>query len=311
VVLRMRIRVGATWYPALFAGGAVMEAVECGGYELRPLDLSPAGVEEISRLLLEVFPAATHLTPAYIDWMYIRNPVGRAIGANAYRGGRAVGHYVTIPLRARLFGAEARGVHSLNGAVHPDHQGKRLYAQLGSMTHDWLQAQGWEFAIGVPNANSTHVFAKTFGFQLVCALQARLGVGPIRRAGERSQTDYERIWDEPTVRWRLDNPSARYTYRRRGGCCEVRAPTGRPLIRALLGEIDSAWAPPEGERGDAATTLFIGADPDIRWSRSPYWNLPRRLRPAPLNFVFRDLSGRERRIDPARLRYSALDFDAY
>jgi hypothetical protein len=35
------------------------------------------------------------------------------------------------------------------------------------------------------------------------------------------------------------------------------------------------------------------------------------LRPAPLNFVFRDLSGRERRIDPARLRYSALDFDAY
>ena len=98
--------------------------------------------------------------------------------------------------------------------------------------------------IGVPNANSTHVFATTFGFQLVCPLQARIGVGRIRRSDERSGADYERIWDEPTVRWRLDNPSARYTYRRRGGCCEVRAPTGRPLIRALLGEVDAAWAPP-------------------------------------------------------------------
>jgi hypothetical protein len=36
-----------------------------------------------------------------------------------------------------------------------------------------------------------------------------------------------------------------------------------------------------------------------------------RLRPAPLNFVFKDLTGRARRIDPGRLRYAALDFDPY
>ena len=282
-----------------------------GDYECRTLDLSPAGIDAMSRLLRTVFPHAAHLTPAYLDWLYDQNPAGRALGWNACLDGELVGHYVLIPLRARLFGAEARGAHSLNGAVHPDHQGRRLYARLGELAHASAREAGFEFLIGVPNANSTHVFVRTFGFQLVGPLQARVGLGPIARDEAEQPVDYARVWDGDNVRWRLANPTTRYTLSRRGERCEVRAPTGRPGIHALVGFVDPAFAPPGLGAPAPGLDLFIGADPALRWSRSLYVNLPMRLRPAPLNFVFKDLTGRDRRIDPGRLRYASLDFDPY
>ena len=282
-----------------------------GDYECRTLDLSAAGIDAMSRLLRTVFPHAAHLTPVYLDWLYAANPDGAAVGVNAYRGGEMVGHYAAICLRARLFGAEARGSHSLNNGVHPEHRGQGLFQRLGILTHECCAAAGHAFVIGVPNANTTRVFATTFGFQLVGPLQARLGLGPIARHPAEHAVDYARVWDERNVRWRLANPGTRYSLTIRGGRAEVRAPSGRPGIRALVGWVDPTLALPDLGPPPPGLDLFIGADPALRWSRSLYVNLPLRLRPAPLNFVFKDLTGRDRRIDPGRLRYAALDFDPY
>ncbi|HJQ83780.1 MAG TPA: GNAT family N-acetyltransferase [Candidatus Binatia bacterium] len=282
-------------------------------YHLRPLDLSPAGLERLSALFGVVFPHTTHHTPAYLDWMYNRNPAGTAIGSEAEIDGRLVGHYVLIPLRSRVHGVASLGAHSLHGAVHPDHQGRRLYARLGELAHEAGARAGIRFIVGVPNANSTHVFARTFGFQLVCVLEARLGLGRVAHDAGGGAVDYERDWDAATVAWRLANPNVAYELRRRGGRCEVLAPAGRG-IRAMLGDVDDALVPrPAGvpARPRPALELWIGADPALRWSRSLYVPIPGRLRPAPLNFVFKDLSGQGRTLDPRRLRYRLLDFDAY
>jgi predicted N-acetyltransferase YhbS len=279
---------------------------------MQPLDLTPAGIERLARLLRTVFPATTHLTPAYLDWLYVRNPAGRAIGFDAVYEGELVGHYVLIPLRARVLGTEAAGVHSLHGAVHPAHQGQRLYARLGEASHEEARRAGIEFIVGVPNANSTHVFVHTFGFQLVRVLEARVGIGRVARGPGPDRLDYERVWDVASVRWRLASPGAGYALRRRDGRCEVLAPAGRG-IHAMLGDVDAALVP----AGVAAAgrlpglELWIGADPAVRWSRSAYVAIPMALRPAPLNFVFKDIAGRGRTIDPGRLRYHVLDFDAY
>jgi GNAT superfamily N-acetyltransferase len=282
-----------------------------GDYECRTLDLSAAGIDAMSRLLRTVFPRAAHLTPAYLDWLYAANPDGAAVGVNAYRGGEMVAHYAAIQLRARLFGAESPGSHSLNNGVHPDHRGQGLFQRLGILTHECCAAAGHAFVIGVPNANTTRVFATTFGFQLVGPLQARVGLGPISRDPVEPALDYARVWDARNVRWRLANPSTRYAVTVRAGRAEVRAPSGRPGIRALLGWVDPAFVPADLRPAPPGLDLFIGADPALRWSRSLYANLPMRLRPAPLNFVFKDLTGGGRRIDPGRLRYAALDFDPY
>ena len=302
-ILRRRVPLPAPPAPRLIA--------QHGPYECRTLDLSPGGVDAMSRLLGTIFPKAAHLTPAYLRWLYAENPDGAAVGVNAYLGDEMVGHYAAICLRARLFGVETPGSHSLNNGVHPDHRGKGLFVRLGILTHECCAAAGHEFVIGVPNANTTQVFATSFGFQLVGPLQARVGLGPIARRAQEPAMDYARVWDADNLRWRLANPSTRYALSRRGGRCEVRAPSGRPGIRALVGFVDPALAPAGLGPPPLGLDLFIGADPALRWSRSLYVNLPMRLRPAPLNFVFKDLGERGRRIEPGRLRYAALDFDPY
>jgi hypothetical protein len=163
--------------------------------------------------------------------------------------------------------------------VHPDHQGRRLYARLGELTHASAREAGLEFLIGVPNANSTHCLcAPSASSSWDASRHARSG--PARDPAEHS-VDYARVWDERTVRWRLANPSTRYNLRVRGGCGEVRA-VGRPGIRALLGFVDPAFAPP------GLSPPPPGLDPSSGRPRAAlvevlYVNLPMRLRPAPLN----------------------------
>ena len=57
--------------------------------------------------------------------------------------------------------------------------------------------------------------------------------------------------------------------------------------------------------------LFIGLAPD---ASSSYWNyasIPMRLRPSPLNLIYRSFAPRVSALDPSRIAFSFLDFDAY
>ena len=42
-----------------------------------------------------------------------------------------------------------------------------------------------------------------------------------------------------------------------------------------------------------------------------FFNLPKKLRPSPLNLVFRDLTGENRYLKKEDVELSVLDFDAY
>lgn len=282
--------------------------------DLRPIDRRPEGIAAVHALLQEVFPAATYVTPEYLDWQYNANPVGPVIGWDAVDDGRLVGHYATLPVAMRLFGERVVGAHIVNLAVLPAYRGRRLMTELGNRSHQSAREQGLACEWGVSNANSTHGHHVTFGFQHVCVLEARLGVGrvPARRARDDAPTlQFERVWDRESVRWRLSNPSLPYALVPRDGRLEVRAPAGRPGVDAVLGDVDRADAPEGRRRTPRPLRIWLGVDPARDWSRSLYWNLPPRLRPAPLNLMFKDLTGAGRQLDPTRVRMDALDFDAY
>ena len=65
-------------------------------FDLRPLALSPKGIQEITALLQKFWPDVPELNLEYIDWTYNQNPAGKAVGYNAYDGDRLAGHYVTL-----------------------------------------------------------------------------------------------------------------------------------------------------------------------------------------------------------------------
>ena len=79
-------------------------------------------------------------------------------------------------------------------------------------------------------------------------------------------------------------------------------------------ELDAVSAPAQTTSGAPMLSplrLFIGLAPD---ANSRYWNyasIPARLRPSPLNLIWRPFAPRVAQLDPARIQFTFLDFDAY
>jgi GNAT superfamily N-acetyltransferase len=285
-------------------------------YDLRQIALDEASLQQYHRLLTEVFPAASaQFTLDYLTWQYLKNPAGQAVGFNAFAGETLAAHYVTLPIKARLDGRECKGLLSLNTATHPQHQGKGLFTKLAEATYQYAASQGYALVVGVANANSTPGFTRKLGFQLVAPLEARLGLGPVPDTSPRFTPDFEVLWDREQLAWRLANPSRSYRLRRSGGSVRVEAPTGKYGIQAILGDFPEALCPRALERTAPPSLnpvrLWLGIDPSRRFQRSLYPPLPDRLRPSPLNLIYRDLTGQRPSLDVSRLRFRSLDFDAY
>ena len=261
----------------------------------------------ISELLRLVFPKARQLTPRYLEWQYGRNPDGLAVGCNAYAGDELVGHMAATPMTGRLEGEERRGLFMVNGAVHPDHRGRRLQSRISAAMFEEAVRRGHFFCFGTGNKWSTKPLLTRFA--LVKPLDARIGLGLPRRGEATMQPSFERTWSEAAMGWRLANPEARYGAARHGARTAVVATTGLPGVGAIL----QTYAAAAATLGPAAgpVRVWLGLDPRLDWTKSAFLPFPRRLRPSPLNLVYKDLTGGGFLPDPDRVVFQGLDFDPF
>ncbi len=280
------------------------------GLELRPTGTTPALLAAYSDLLSRVFGPQAKFSTRALGWLYRDNPVGAVVGMDAWAGDRLAAHYVTVPMRARVHGAQVEGLLSLNTATDPDFQGKGLFTRLAGATYEAAAAQGFQFVTGFANANSTPGFIRKLAFQNVRRLQAGLLLAP-PGALPTTPTDFEANWSKESLAWRLANPASRYTVARRGDILDIRSSTSLPLLRCaafLKPDFDlqarkaSLWTPP----------LFIGLEPRVALERRGFIPVPEALRPSPLNMIWRALGpGQPAELNPAAIVVNFLDFDPY
>jgi GNAT superfamily N-acetyltransferase len=280
-----------------------------------PVQLDAATMATYGALFTACFPATDKFTPAYLQWLYAANPDGRAVGFDAWDGERLAAHYVCIPARAWVEGREVPVLLSLNTATHPDYQGKGLFTKLAAMSFEAGAAQGYDGVYGVANANSTPGFVRKLDFQLVRPLEARIGLGALRhgRKAPASELSFERSWSAAALGWRCANPHNRVFVRKRGGKLRFHAAAAGHKLPAYAELEAGGIALPAAQKGPMLSPLrlFIGLAPD---ASSSYWNyasIPMRLRPSPLNLIYRSFAPRVSALDPARIAFSFLDFDAY
>jgi len=285
-------------------------ASQVSPYKFQLLDLSKEGIDSITELLSDVFPDSEHITEDVIQWEYNLNPDGKAVGFNAWAGDILAGHYVTIPLRATINGIEEKGLLSLNTATHSEHRGKGLFTQLANRTYEYAAENGYSFVIGVANANSTHGFTKKLGFQLVGALKAMIGLGELPFGFGSEEIHYERIWNKAALKWRLSHPVYKYELSK-GAFDTIYSSQGKLGARYVAGVFQSGT-----EFGTELKTapslpmkIWIGIDERFDRKGKLYVNIPMRLRPSPLNLIFKDLKGEGRTLNAENVRFQAIDFD--
>jgi len=282
--------------------------------DVRPIDLSPAGIEKTCRLLSVVYPDAHHLTPSYLDRMYNGNPEGPTLGFGGYdKDGELIAHYLMIPIRARVYGVEERGIWPFQLATHPGYRGKGLFTSMTEQSFDLSREQGFGFFSGVGNAMSTPLFVGKWGYQSICPLDVKVGVGPAPPSNDTNDADLVRLWNKESVAWRLALPEKPYGVAYKGGYGRLYAPTGKFGISVQVGAFDRSLLPQDLPRYRSLNPLrlWIGRDPGRDWSRSLYFDVPERFWPSPLNLLWYDLTGKNRTFDPSRVRYEVFDFDAY
>ena len=281
------------------------------GYEIRPVGADKNAIPAITALLQTAFPGALHFTEDVVRWQYIENPEGAAVGFNAWHGDELAGHYVALPMTANMEGAPEKGLLSLNTATHPAHQGKGLFTKLARATYEHAAKAGYGFVVGVANANSTPGFTKKLGFELVSPLRAMIGLGPLpmRRAG--AEVQFTHAWTAESLAWRLRHPAYPYRLKQHHGRMLVLSMRKQFGAQYILGirELPFPVGTLPMESGNVIGKVWIGLDPEMNWRGSAYVNIPMRFRPSPLNLIFKDLTGRSRKLNPHQVRFDAMDFD--
>ena len=207
-------------------------------YDVRVLETSPDALREVLDLFIRGGSGMSD-TIEFLDWQYNQNPRGKAVGFNAYYEGRLAAHYVAIPVIANLFGRPTRGLLSINTRTDTDHQGQGLFTRLARETYDHARDIGCEFVIGVANDNSVHGFTKKLGFQRVGLMQTYFCTDP---SGLQAPFDYETAWDVDALRWRLSNPTKRYSVRHSADRTLLFSRSSR--FRALIGDVPTDIVPP-------------------------------------------------------------------
>jgi hypothetical protein len=139
-----------------------------------------------AELLQDAFPRPEFAGDAYLRWLYLENPLGRAIVGDVDEGGRRVAHLGLVPQVWRSREGEGRFLLALN-AVHavrkyvraretapkPGSRKRTTLASLAAGLYEQAAREGYVGVFGVPNARSTNTFVRKQGFRLIRPLPVR------------------------------------------------------------------------------------------------------------------------------------------
>jgi len=279
-----------------------------------PVAFTPELLSKYIALFSACFPGSDKFSLPYLRWLYCDNPAGSAIGFDAWDGDHLAGHYICVPAYASAEGVPIKTMLSLNTATHPAYQGKGLFTQLAERTYAAAAAAGIASVHGVANANSTPGFVRKLGFRLIEPLRASIGVGGLHTDYAQLTQDigFVRVWSQDTLAWRCANPANRVRHRLHGNLVQFSARTQNSLLSAYaeLPAGDIAM-PDDAPIITPGARLFLGLIPDRARRFHFYADIPRRLRPSPLNFIYRSLVDNAAPLEKGNISLTFLDFDAY
>ena len=274
----------------------------------------PDHLDRTVELLRICFHKAHKFDRAFLQWCYYDNPAGPAVGWNVEDEGRLVGHLVGQPQTVRLRGEPVPVVLLVNVATHPDYRGRGLFLEIVRRTLSLAAERGFHAVTGVANQQTYRAYEKHLGFQNVAGLEAHVELLPqaIDMTGAVAAAEWSRVWDDATLAWRLRNPDNPLSLAAASrDALTLEGASTMPLIRAR-GQIPRIGLTATSPRALAAGPgVVLGLTPQGFARRRLALTVPDRLRPSPLVMIYQNLKAPGDRLDPGKVLFSFLDFDAF
>ena len=274
-------------------------------YEIKQLlfddgDLSLQKVVDLQNIVYE----GSHVFDKglFRQW-YLNNPMGRVISFNAFYGEVLVAHYACIPYKMEIEGRVALGLLDMATVTHPNHRGKGLFKKLAKITYDFAKEQGFEFVLGVANANSFPGYMKYFPFTFVGKLDVRVGYGNnIQCDGEKTFKVY---WDKESFNWRLKCFDNHYYQKKDSLFGRYNAMTQTYMGSFSKDFLATTDAP--NKSGCVKPVIYVGMGAKVK---SMYMPIPKFIKHSPFNLIFLDLTeGKLPQINKDNIFFQLFDFD--
>jgi hypothetical protein len=276
-----------------------------------PAVATTEALPEVAGLLERVFPRDRPWGPD-LEWQYLKNPSGPARYVNAYADtGELIAHYALLPTPplADSPAAVAATYLSLNVAADPRARVPGLMVATTRALYRHMEVDGPALVLGVANEKASQGFVRVLGFRSLGQLS--LTVHP---PGAMPMIDAPRALavEAAHLTWRASRPGVTTFGDPAHGALTVRLRhRGMPLDAVLA----------TGLPGDAVGQLALPRP--AAWVPRLYASfggrvrrgvpVPRRLRPSPLEYIFRVL-GDTALTEPInrhllQRRFEFLDFD--
>jgi GNAT superfamily N-acetyltransferase len=282
-------------------------------YVFKRISFSDQDIKQYANFLSSPFTLSSKYTNTnkvnrkYILWQYIENPLGHCVGYSAYNNDQIVSHFASLPVKYLVDGIPRIGLLALNLVTHPEHRGKGLFLEIVNRTTTDAIDEGYAFMIGVANQNSSHGLIRKLGFSLVSQLRIKIGFGSMIPEYDHSNR-LKSIWTDETMKWRLSNPSLQYSFSWKN---TIVAPTGKFKISAqLTSRNETEIMRGILERKSSALYVWIGMS-NHSAAAGIFVNLPRKIRPVPLNLIYKNLGGINESFNEDDVLFELIDFDAY
>lgn len=235
---------------------------------------------------------------------YVDNPAGGVISYNAFDGDRMVAHYACIPTAMKINGTIVKGVLSMAVVTHPSYRGKGLFKTLATKTYALAKELGFEFVVGVANANSFPGFMKYFPFVFIGRLDVKWGWGKITLPEKM----FSRYWNPQSIMWRCSKRDYRI-----GGRCVYGRYGKYPFIKTFMGVIPNDLVNRltylKKTHLFRPFNLYVGIGADL--SKGHYFNVPKFIKHSPFNLRFMDLTDDKHLPIPNKdnIVFQLIDFD--
>ncbi len=146
------------------------------------------------------------------------------------------------------------------------------------------QEKGIKFVIGISNQISTNLFIRFFKFKLISQLDVKFGFGKINKLNKKSLFIYNDHYKIFNIQ----------------------------MAEFPKSEFNNIFEDLKNITNFKLLNLWIGLG-NYDWNNSYYFNFPEKLKPSPLNFIIKDVSGENHNIflQKENMDFQLIDFDIF
>ncbi len=238
---------------------------------------------------------------------YLKNPMGKVISFNAFHGEELVAHYACIPYEMEIKGKRARGLLDMATVTHPNHRGKGLFKKLAIATFDFAQKEGYEFVLGVANANSYPGYMKHFPFKDYGQLKVKIGIG-LNIFREKEKPEVYVSWSKESIDWRMNLRSRRYYRSENIILSSSKVPFFKLIIGLLPESLINTDTQLYSKRLLRPFNLYVGLGAQTK--KGIYFTVPKFIKRSPFHLIFMDLTdGKLPKFSRDDMFFQLIDFD--